>query len=398
MDTHRSGLVVLAAACFVFVTAETLPVGLLPQLSHDLSVSEADVGLLLTSYAVVAAVTTIPVTALTMKVPRRRLLTVTLAVFAVSQLIAACAPSFAVLTASRLVCALVHGVFWSAITPVAARLVAPDRAGRATALVFLGNSLAIVLGVPLGTALGQALGWRVTLVVLAVGGTACALGLVRVLPALPALPRDLAAGTGAQLRAPLRALRSGPVTAVCLVTLVLALGHFTAYTFFAPLVRRDGGLVGAGLSALLLGYGAVGVLGTAVVGRLVDRRPGPLLVTLTVLMALALAGLAPVLGAVPTVVAGLVWGGTFTAIPAVLQAAVLRVAPQARDAASAVYVVAFQIGIGGGALLGERLVGAGHLARLPALAAAFTAVAALVVVTARGAFPARVPREQPAVP
>lgn len=222
------------------------------------------------------------------------------------------------------------------------------------------------------------------------------MALLVVLPKLPALPQDLAIGVGDRLKASVRIIRSGPVAAVCLVTVVLVIGHFAAYTYIAPLVRRDGGLQGLGLSALLLGYGVAGVVGNAIVGRFVDRRPGPLLITLTGLMAVALTVLVPVLGAVPTVLAALVWGGTFTAIPVVLQSAILRVAPQARDAASAVYVVAFQIGIGGGALAGERLVSSAHLAWLPGLAAALTMVAALVVLAARRTFPAHAPTPRPA--
>ena len=389
---------VLGTACFVYVTAETIPVGLLPQIADGLKVSEAAVGLLLTSYAVVAALTTIPLTALTMKVPRHLLLAGTVAIFAMSQLIAAFAASFTILTLSRLICALAHGVFWSAIAPVAARLVPKGRSGRATALVFLGNSLAIVLGLPLGTALGQWLGWRPVLAVLAAAGAACVVALLVVLPELPVLPRDRAVRTVAQLKASVMIIRDRPVAAVCLCTVVVVIGHFAAYTYIAPLVRRDGGLQGLGLSALLLGYGAAGVVGNAIVGRYVDRRPGPLLVTLIGLMAASLIVLAPVLGVLPTLLATLVWGGSFTALPAVLQAAILRVAPHARDAASAVYVVAFQIGIAGGALLGERLVSAGRLGWLPVLAAALTAAGALIVLVARRAFPVYVPapEQQPA--
>src|SRR3978361_1721362 len=108
--THRRAIAVLAVSAFVYVTAETLPVGLLPQISQGLSVSEARVGLLLTTYAAIAAVTTIPLTALTMGIPRRRLMAALVAVFAVSQLAAGLAPTFEILTVSRLFCALAHGV------------------------------------------------------------------------------------------------------------------------------------------------------------------------------------------------------------------------------------------------------------------------------------------------
>ena len=390
---HRPALAVLSASAFVYVTAETLPVGLLPQIAQGLSVREADVGLLLTSYAVVAGLTTIPLTAITMGIPRHLLIAGTVAAFAVSQLAAAFAPTFLVLMLARLICALAHGIFWSTIAPVAARLAPPGRAGRATALVFLGNSLAIVLGVPLGTALGQWLGWRAALGALAAAGALCVVALLLVLPRMAALPQDLATRTRARLRASVTIIRSRPVAAVCAATAVLVIGDFAAYTYIAPLVRRDGGLEGFGLSALLLGYGAAGLLGNWIIGRHVDRRPGPLVLGCVALIAVALAALVPVLGPVPTVLAALLWGGAFTACPVALQAAILRVAPQARDAASAVYVVAFQIGIGGGALLGERFVRAGLLGLLPALAAVLALLAGVIVLVARQTFPVRMPEE-----
>jgi predicted MFS family arabinose efflux permease len=389
----RPALAVLGASAFCYVTAETIPVGLLPQIARGLSVDEADVGLLLTSYAVVAGLSTIPLTALTMRIPRHVLIAVTVAIFAVSQAAAAFAPTFAVLVLARLICALAHGVFWSVIGPVAARLAPPGHAGRATALVFGGNSLAIVLGVPLGTALGQWLGWRVAIGALAVGGALSVLALLRVLPKLPPLPHDLNTRPGAQLRASITIVRDRRVALLCAVTAILVIGHFAAYTYIAPLVRRDAGLQGFGLSALLLGYGATGLLANFLVGRHVDRRPGPLLTGLLAVLTGSVALLAPVLGTVPTVVATLLWGGAFTAIPVCLAATVLRVAPRARDAASALYVVAFQIGIGGGAFIGERFVRGDHLGGLPVLAAALALVACLLVASARQVFPARLSEE-----
>lgn len=378
-------LTALAASAFVYVTAETLPVGLLPEISRSLSVSEADVGLLLTSYAAVVALTTIPLTALTMHLPRHRLLARLVAVFTVSQLAASMAPTFLTLTLARLLCALAHGVFWSAIAPAAARLAPPGRAGRATSLVFLGNSLALVLGVPLGTALGQWAGWRAASAMLGLAGGLSTVALLLVLPALPASPAELASSTGSRMRAAATVIRAPAVAGVCAVTGLAVIGHFTAYTYIAPLARRTG-LAGSELTLLLLGYGALGLLGTVLVGRAVDRRPRPMAVGCLGLVLVALTVLAVTRASGPTVLAVLAWGAGFTALPVCLQSAILRVAPHAQDAASAVYVVAFQIGIGGGALVGDRLVVAGRLGDLPVVGAVLVAAAALVVVAGRSAF------------
>lgn len=393
MHLNRPALTVLGVSAFFFVTAETLPVGLLPQIAHGLKVDEASVGLLLTSYAVVAGLSTIPLTALTMRVPRHLLIAITVAIFAVSQGLAAFAPTFLTLVLARLISALVHGVFWSVLAPVAARLAPPGRSGKATALVFVGNSLAIVLGVPLGTALGQWLGWRVAIGAMAVGGVLSVLALLKVLPSLPARPHDLAARPGESLRAAVRVAGNRKVALLCVITTVMVVGHFAAYTYLAPLARRDGRLQGLALSALLLGYGAAGLVSNFLIGRHIDRRPGVLLAGVLGVMAVAVALLTARLGAVPTWICALLWGGAFTAIPACLQATVLRVAPLARDAASALYVVAFQVGIGSGAFVGERFVRAGWLGWLPALTAVLALAACVAVLFARRVFPPRLTEE-----
>jgi predicted MFS family arabinose efflux permease len=388
-ELHIPAITALAVSAFVFVTAETLPVGLLPQIAHGLSVSQADVGLLVTTYAAVAAVSTIPLTALTMRVPRHRLIATLVAVFALSQFAAAAAPTFLILTLARLVCALAHGIFWSAIAPAAARLAPRGHAGRATSLVFVGNSAALVLGVPLGTALGQLTSWRVALIVLGCAGALSSVALAFVLPELSASAADLAASTLTRMRSATRIIRSRAITPVCAVTSVLVIGQFAAYTYIDPLVLHDGGLSGFGLSALLFGYGVAGLCSNLLVGRFVDRRPGPTLAACVVVVAAALIVLTFKAGVVLTVIAVVAWGAGFVAVPVSLQGAILRVAPQAQEAASAVYVVAFQIGIGGGAFVGNRFVDAGHLTYLPVVGAALAVAAVVIVVAARRAFPLR---------
>jgi predicted MFS family arabinose efflux permease len=384
--SELGGLTALAASGFVYVTSETLPVGLLPEISRGLSVSEAEVGLLLGSYAAVVTLTAIPLTALTMHVPRRQLMVALLAVFTVSQLAASMASSLLTLAAARLMCALAHGVFWSAIAPVAARLAPPGQAGRATSLVFLGNSLALAFGVPLGTALGQWAGWRAASAVLALAGAVSTVALLLVLPALPASAgHESAASTGARMRAVIAVVRAPVVAPVCAVTALAVVGHFAAFTYLAPLVR-GAGLEGAELTLLLLGYGTTGLLGNVLVGRVVDRRPRAVIAGCLGVIITALAALAITCTSGATAVAVLVWGAAFTGLPVCLQAAMLRVASQAQDAASAVFVVAFQVGIGGGALLGGRLVAADRVSDVPVMGAVLVTAAALVVLTGRSAF------------
>ena len=405
----RLGLTALASASFVYVTAETLPVGLLPQLSAGLQVRPGAVGLLVTVYAAVAGLTAIPLTAWLEYRSRRTVVVGCVALLALSQFIVAVAPGYAVVLAARVLCALTHGVFWAMLAPVAARLAPSGQGGRATAMVFVGNSLALVGGIPLGTALGHAVGWRAAMAALGVAAVLSAVALRRILPELPAAPttpgpgspaaHDGQAGRGgaatqgvrARLAAVPAALGSGPLLAICLVTMIVVIGHFAAYTYITALVRRDAGLSGLGLSAVLFGYGAAGIAGIVLAGRITDRRPRLANAACVGGIVLALALLATVAhgSTLGTVAAVVVWGAGFTAMPVCLQAAVLRVAPRSADTASALYVVAFQIGIGGGALAGSLLVNAGELALLPVAGLILAAAGLPVVLKSRRAFPAR---------
>src|SRR6201985_250664 len=136
----------LASAAFVYVTAETLPVGLLPQLSAGLHVRPGTVGLLVTAYAAIAGLTAIPLTAALEYRPRRTLVVACVGLLALSQFVVAAAPDYAGVLAERLVCEQTPAVFWPMRAPIAARLAPPGKAARATAFVFVGNSLALVGG------------------------------------------------------------------------------------------------------------------------------------------------------------------------------------------------------------------------------------------------------------
>jgi predicted MFS family arabinose efflux permease len=384
----RIGLVALATAAFVYVTAETLPVGLLPQLATGLHVSDGSIGLLVTAYAAVAGLSALPMTAWVGHRSRRQVVISSVALLALSQLVMAVAPDYAVVLGARIVCALAHGVFWAMLATVAAGLVPPGRAARATAVVYTGNSLALVFGTPLATALGQTVGWRLGagVVGLAAAGSAVALRLS--LP--PLMPATTVGSLKARMAAVPAAMRSAPLATICVIAVLVVTGHFTAYTYVSALVRHDAGLTGLALSAVLLLYGAAGMVGIGITGWVTDHRPRLAAVGCGLTLTVALGGLA-LFGpgsTSATLVTVVLWGAAFTAVPVCLQSAVLRVAPRSADTASALYVVAFQIGIGGGALAGSVLVDGGHLTALPVVGMVLAAAGTVVLIGSRRTFTA----------
>lgn len=377
-------LTVLAAAAFVYVTAEILPVGALPAIAADLGVSEGLVGTLMATYALVAALTTVLLVRLTARWPRRRTLLVTLMCLTVSQIVSALAPNFAVLAGGRVLCALTHGLMWSVIAPIGARLVPTSHAGRATAAVYVGTGLALVVGNPLTAALSELWGWRLAVTAVAV---AAAVVTVAVWTTLPPMPAARAAQT-----APRRHRRNRRLLTLSVLTLIGVTGHFIAYTFIVVIIRDVVGVHGAHLAWLLAGYGVAGLLAMAAMARPLDHRPkasvvGCLAALAAALLTLAVLAVDPPPG-VATVVVGAVaivlWGAASTALPPMLQASAMRTAPDDPDGASGLYVAAFQIGIMAGALVGGAVYDTAGLAAMIGTAAALIIVAMCGASATRG--------------
>lgn len=362
-----TGLIALAAATFLSVTSEMIPTGLLPDMSASLGVSEAQIGLLVTVFAFTVVVTSTPLTALTRRWPRHGLLIGILVVLGVSNGLTAIAPSYEFVVGSRILGGVAHGMFWSIVGAYAGHLVPKEQIGRAVSITLGGGTLAFVLGVPLGTFAGHVFGWRLSFGLLAV---LMAIGAVVIWKFLPAVRRE-EDGAGARRRdrsAPRVRDRSIPaVVMVCLIAAVTMIGHYAFYTFVVPFLTGPMGVPAGNIGALLFVYGIAGAGGLLLAGSVLGPRPQfGLIVTLLVAGA-SVAGLAVVAAQpVAALVAFLLWGLAFGALPPLLQTRLLHTSsPAFRDTASALYTTSFNIGIGGGALVGSLIFDAGGLMVLP---------------------------------
>ncbi|MCV7258590.1 MFS transporter [Mycobacterium shimoidei] len=351
-------LAVLAAAAFIYVTAEIVPVGALPAIARDLHVSLALVGTLLSWYALVAALTTIPLVRWTAHWPRRRTLLVTLVCLTTSQLISALAPNFGVLAAGRVLCAVTHGLMWSVIAPIATRLVPPSHAGRATTAIYVGTSLALVVGSPLTAAMSLMWGWRWAVVGVTVAAALVTLGAWLVLPRLVLTAEQLE-----RVGPRARHHRNGRLWAVSLLTMLAVTGHFIAYTFIVVIIRDVVGVRGPNLAWVLAVYGIAGLVAVPVVARPLDRRPkraviicmAGLAAALVILTALAVGGRSGPANVLVGTGAIVLWGAMATAVSPMLQSTAMRNAAGDPDGASSLYVTAFQVGIMAGSLAGGLL-------------------------------------------
>ena len=351
-------LMVLAAAAFIYVTAELVPVGALPAIARNLHVSLVLVGTLLSWYALVAALTTVPLVRWTAHWPRRRVLVLSLSCLTVSQLISAVAPNFAVLAGARALCALTHGLLWSVIAPIATRLVPPSHAGRATTSIYVGTSLAVVVGSPLTAAMSLMWGWRLAVVCITVAAAIITVAARVLLPQM-VLSEDQLEHVGPRSRHH----RNGRLIAVSVLAMIAVTGHFVSYTFIVVVIRKVVGLHGPNVAWLLAANGIAGLLSVPMVARPLDRRPrraiivgmAGLTAAFVVLTTLAFGGRATALTAVIGTGAIVLWGALAAAVSPMMQAAAMRNGADDPDGASSLYVTAFQVGIMAGSFAGGLL-------------------------------------------
>jgi DHA1 family inner membrane transport protein len=356
------GLIVLGAAVFMSVTNEMLPTGLLQPISRELGVTEPQVGLLLTVFAGTVVISSIPLAALTRNLPRHGLLVIVLIVLAASNLLSAFAPSYGFIVVARVLGGLAHSMFWIIVTAYAGHLVPREQLGRAVAITAGGGTLAYIFGVPLGTVLGQVLGWRLAWVVLAVLTVLAAFLVAKFVPPVARDGDEHAATT------PIRQDRTIPaVLIVCSITALVMIGHYALYTYIAPFLT-DVLAMPESMIGLMLGvFGVGGAVGVVLVGTVFAQRQTAGLIIVLGAVAVSVVAMVLSVSALPVaIVAFTLWGIAFGALPSMLSARMLHFASaRIRDAAAAVYNMGFNLGIGGGALLGAALYNSVGVGQLP---------------------------------
>ncbi|WP_349866475.1 MFS transporter [Leifsonia sp. WHRI 6310E] len=374
------GLLALAAAVFLSVTSEMIPTGLLPDMSASLGVSEAQVGLLVTVFAFTVVVTSTPLTALTRRWPRHGMIVGVLVVLGLSNLLTAFSPDYIWVVASRIIGGVAHGMFWSIVGAYAGHLVPKEQIGRAVSITLGGGTLAFVFGVPLGTFAGHLFGWRLSFGILA---GLMFVGALLVWRFLPAVERDEDAAGHRDRSIPRPKDRTIPtVIMVCLIAAVTMIGHYSFYTFVVPFLTGPMGIAPGDVGGLLFIYGIAGAIGLVLAGSVLGPRPQFGLLLALVVTGVAVAGLAAFAGQpVLALIAFVIWGLAFGALPPLLQTRLLHTSsPAFRDTASALYTTSFNIGIGGGALLGSLIFDAGGLMLLPIVYIVLLAVSLVLVL------------------
>ncbi|MGQ4380568.1 MFS transporter [Streptomyces sp. SAS_267] len=367
---------VLAAGTFLMGTTEFVIAGLLPEIAGDLGTSVSHAGLLITAFAIGMIVGGPTMALATLRLPRRLTLVSALAVFALGHVVAALSSSFTVVLAARVITALATGAFWAVGFVIVTAAAGPARATRAVGVMMGGLTLANVVGVPIGSFVGQYTGWR---------GPFWALALLAGLAAV-FVDRFIPAGqqqAGVSVRAEVRALRQGPLWLALAAAVLIMGGVLATYTYITPLLTDRAGIPAGAVPLVLIVFGLGALGGTAIGGRLGDRRPMATTITAAAMTALALCLLIPLSACLVTAVAlvFLMALAGFTVNPVVTALAV-GFAGDAPTLTSALTTSAYNTGIAAGSALAGTALDTSLGLTGPALVGAVSAALTLLPLSA----------------
>jgi predicted MFS family arabinose efflux permease len=360
---------------FSIVTTEILPIGVLTSIGSTYQISDGTAGLMMTMPGLLAAVAAPAVTVMTAGLDRRSMLCALMLVLALADFLAAVAPAYWVMVVSRILVGFVIGAFWSIGSGLSERLVRPESTAKATAVIFSAVPLGSVLGVPAGTFIADLVGWRAAFVVMGVLTLGVFAALVAFMPRLPSEEVTQLAALRVMLRS--RAVRVGLA-----ITFLIVLAHFGTYTYVTPFLEDVTQVGASAITALLLMYGAAGVVGNFIAGALAARNVRATFGIAACMIAGATL-LLPVLGhsVIGVAVLLVVWGLAYGGVPVCSQTWFIRSSPGATEAASVLFTSSFQATISIGALLGGVVVDATSTAAVMVLGGT---AAVLMVLTVCG--------------
>ncbi|MBA8827221.1 DHA1 family inner membrane transport protein [Saccharopolyspora lacisalsi] len=364
-------LFALAVAAFGIGTTEFVMMGLLPNVGDAMNVSTSAAGGYISLYALGVVIGAPLLTMSGMRVRRKTMLLSMMGLFVVGNMLTALAPTHETLLGARFIAGLPHGTFFGIGAVVAASLVSNDKRGRAISMMFVGLTVANIVGVPVGTLLGQTMGWRWTFVLVS------AIGLVALLAVAALVPRQ-PKPTEVSLRTELTAFKRPQVWLAFAVVVFGFAATFSFYSYIQPLLIEVTGYTETATTLLLALFGIGMTVGTILGGRLADRSPMRTLYVFLPALAVALTGFlftanSMALAAVNVFLVG-VCG--FAAIPSI-QARILDQAKEAPALGSASIQSTFNIANSLGAYLGGLVIAGGFGLVAPSWVGALLAMVGL---------------------
>lgn len=340
---------------FVIGSGVMVVPGTLNEISSDLRISVATAGQLISAAALLMCIGAPLLAAVVAGWDRRRLLALSVTWYGLLHFACTAAPDFASLLVLRVLAVISPAIFTPQAAACVGLLVPAEQRGRAITFVFLGWSVASVLGMPLGAFVGGTMGWRAAFALIGVMSLASAWWVWRSMPEgvkPPALSRAAWAET----------FRSPALMLCVLVTVLYAAGQFVLFSYFAPYFKQKVGITPGGLSLLFMWFGVFGFIGNMLMSRHIDRLGAPRAVVIAI-ACMAVSLLAWPLGTSIALAAIVMvpWALGCFASNSAQQARLVAIAPALASASIALNSSAMYAGQALGAATGGALISQGGM-------------------------------------
>lgn len=366
----RTKLWSLTLGNFAIGTGALIVPGMLNELTADLATTPAAIGMIISAFALTICIGGPFLASWTTAIERRKLLTGALALYAVTHLMAAVAPGYNTLLAVRVVTAVGAALFSAQAAATVGLLVPPEARGKAVGLVFLGWSIAAVVGMPMGAYLSAHIGWRPTIGLVGVLSAVLAVWVWIQIPArLFVPPMDRAAWKSL--------FANKPLLLAIAVTAIQSGGQFAMLTYFARVLKESVDASPTTISLLFACFGVTGVIGNIISARVMDRVGIARVALISMgLMCIALALWPLSRGSLAiTVALTFLWGLGCFAVNSAQQVRLISLAPLLASASVALNSSALYLGQAFGAFVGGLILSSGGTANLSVVGAVLMAVA-----------------------
>ena len=351
MDNMKKWLPVisLTLSTFIFNTSEFIPIGLLTSIADDFAITESKAGLLITIYAWVVALASLPLMMAFAKTENKKLMLSLVTLFTASHILSGFSNSYVMLMISRIGVACSHAVFWSIVTPLAVHVAPEGHRSTALSMIITGSSIAMIVGLPLGRAVGLMVGWRVTFLLIAI---LSAIVLCLLAAFLPKVPSD----NNISLKTLPTLVSTPALLCIFVMTALTITGHFTAYSYIEPFLGQAAGFTNGEITMVLSAFGVIGIIVSVLFSKYYDRHQFAFLrvAVLGICICTLLLGISSGNSFI-MVCTCLLWGLSINCFNISLQSCIIEYSPFGTAIAMSIYSGIYNVGIGAGALVGGNV-------------------------------------------
>lgn len=339
----------LTFSTFIFNTSEFIPIGLLSDIASDFAITESKAGMLITVYAWIVALASLPLMLAFSKTENKKLMLSIVALFIASHVLSGFSTSYYMLMLSRAGVACAHAIFWSIVTPLAVRVAPEGRRSTALSMIITGSSVAMIVGLPLGRAVGLLVGWRATFLLIA---ALSAIVFIILAASLPKTPSD----NDVSIKSLPALLRTPGLRGIYLLTVIIITGHYTSYSYIEPFLAQVAGMSNTLITIVLSIFGIVGIIGSYFFAKYFDRHQFTFIrFAVAGISIFTLLLLPSAINTATVILICILWGLAINSYNLSFQSEILQVAPHGTAIAMSIYSGIYNVGIGAGALVGGNV-------------------------------------------